>query len=213
MHTLLTRIIDFFVPPTPEALYIRALHPDTLAGCVLPKHTRTRHAYLPYREPLVRLLVQQAKFHNNHEAAVLLGKTLAPHIAELLGELRSFNAFTETLLVPVPLHKKRIHERGFNQSERIAKALLAELADEHTTLSSHVLVRHVYTQAQTQQHSRADRLKNLHEAFSTPVPRAVFGKDILLLDDVVTTGATLSSAKRALIAHGAHKVVCVAVAH
>jgi ComF family protein len=215
MHTLATlfaRCIAFCIPPSPEALTVDRITTETLACHVATRARHAHTAFFPYRTPLVTLLVRQMKYHNNSHAATLIGETIAPHIAELLAELQSFVTFSAPLVVPVPLHRARLRERGFNQSERIARALIAALPDTHLTLAPKVLIRHKHTEQQTRQHSRAARARNLADAFSVPARHAhvVRGADIILIDDVVTTGATLNSARTALLTAGARHVEKVA---
>jgi ComF family protein len=213
MSTFLQNIRFFFLPPSPETLYISRLSVDALFPHVRLTHTKDFDAFLPYRTALITLLVQHAKFHNNTQASTLLGTALASYVAEELGEKRSFNTYEAPVLVPMPLHKTREKERGFNQSARIARALLTELDDTSITLSPHILIRQKHTEAQSCQGSKTDRLRNVRDAFFVPTPEHVKGKEIILFDDVVTTGATLKSAKQTLRRAGARSVWCVAVAH
>lgn len=170
-------------------------------------------APLPYKKPLVRLAIQAAKYHSHERAAVLLGETLAPFVAEELAERRMFGSFESVLLIPIPLHAMRLYERGFNQAERIAKALTIYMGDKHLTLDATLLVRHAHTESQAHSTSKTERFANIKGAFSVPFPKHIKKKDIILLDDVITTGATLETAQKALYKAGARNVLCVAVAH
>ena len=108
-------------------------------------------------------------------------------------------------VVPVPLHRVRHRERGFNQSELIARPLAAGLG--LPVLDA--LIRKKATPSQTGLR-RHERLKSIERAFA-PMP-SVRDRRILLLDDVVTTGATLTAAARAAFRGGAEFVVALAVA-
>ena len=122
-----------------------------------------------------------------------------------------YEEFTKPVLIPVPLHPKKHHARGYNQTEWIAQALIKHLNSEDVTLSTDILTRVKNTPSQAHQKNKVARIQNMKDAFS--VIDDLRGKDILLLDDVVTTGATLMSAKKALLTSGARNVLCVAVAH
>jgi ComF family protein len=110
------------------------------------------------------------------------------------------------LLEPVPLSRLRMRERGFNQCELIAGAL----ADEIGTTVSGCLIRVRHTGAQADLPRRL-RLTNPVGAFAVGA-EPCSGKRVVLLDDVVTTGATMSAARRTLLDAGAREVVCLAIA-
>ncbi len=104
-------------------------------------------------------------------------------------------------VVPVPLHPARKRERGFNQAE-----LLAEMLAAHTGIPcAPVLERIRYTTTQTA-FDRSERMENLHDAFRLRKKADVRGWRVLLIDDVLTTGSTLSECARVLKAQGALSV-------
>src|SRR4051794_37260629 len=145
---------------------------------------------------LVRRLVHQFKYagqrHLRHPVAFWLRETL--HDPRLRG--RHFD-----LIVPVPLHPARQRERGFNQAE-----LLGDLLASSTKLPTrNVLERIRYTTTQTA-YDRAERMENLHGAFRLRKNRDVRGLQVLLIDDVLTTGSTLSECARILRKAGAVSV-------
>ena len=115
------------------------------------------------------------------------------------------------LVVPVPLHPRRLRERGFNQAHLLAaEALRAGLLAPRTELEPGALRRMRETPPQTRL-SRARRLENLRGAFEARTDR-VRGRTVLLVDDVMTTGATMEACARALSRAGARRVDAVAVA-
>ena len=168
-------------------------------NCANCEH-RTLHfdcAVAAYRSRgLVRKLVHDFKYgrqrHLRHPLAGWLGETLQD--PRLRG--RRFD-----VIVPVPLHPARERERGFNQA-----ALLAELLASRVTLPLRpVLERIRYTTTQTA-YDRAERMENLHDAFRLRKNRDVRELRVLLIDDVLTTGSTLSECARVLKAAGAISV-------
>ncbi len=118
---------------------------------------------------------------------------LARTLAQLMLEVWREQQLEVDLMVPVPLHWTRRLRRGFNQSELLARSLAPELG---------VPVRSVLRRTRRVPHqaglNRERRLKNLRGAFQLRDPAAIAGKRVLLIDDVITTGATLNAAAEAL---------------
>jgi ComF family protein len=145
---------------------------------------------------LVRHVLHQFKYgkqrHLRHPIARWLGESMRD--PRLRG--RHFD-----LIVPVPLHPARERERGFNQAALIAKLLAAS-----ATIPARPLLERIrYTTTQTA-YDRAERMENLHGAFRLRKNRDVRGLRVLLIDDVLTTGSTLSECARVLRAAGAVSV-------
>lgn len=115
------------------------------------------------------------------------------------------------LLVPVPLHPRRLRRRGFNQAALIAGALSRSLG---IAAAYHRLVRRAPTPAQSEMPGRAERLRNVRGAFEVPRrhQRSLAGRSICLIDDVATTGATLGACARTLRDAGARSVVALCAA-
>ncbi len=153
-------------------------------------------------------LVRETKYHNSKRAANLLGVMLASYLADFSSDVDEYER-KEFALVPIPLSKERMRQRGFNQVERIAAAALASLGI-HGTPSTSTLVRVRDTAAQARL-PRTERLTNMKGAFAAGMIDPALS--YILVDDVVTTGATLSEAAAVLRAAGASRVLCVALAH
>lgn len=147
-----------------------------------------------------RDLIHCLKYQGRASVAVALADACAPLLRSgLLGDF--------DVVVPVPLHAARRRERGFNQSELLARRL-AELAD---VPCARALTRVRATAPQTSL-TRRGRLANVDGAFAAAQNAAVEGRETLLVDDVVTTGATLAAAASALLSAGASSVNCFALA-
>ena len=148
--------------------------------------------------------IHALKYGRLHPAAHELGRMLAQAIGQLAGE-----APAEMLVVPVPLHRTKYAERGFNQARSLAEQALGFLRKSHPewrlTLASSTLMRLRATQSQAGLTSRQRRL-NVRGAFTVSSPAAVAGKSILLIDDILTTGATARAAGKALMGAGAASV-------
>ena len=144
------------------------------------------------------------KYGRLHPAAHGLGRMLAQAIGQLAGE-----APQDMLVIPVPLHKSKLAERGFNQAGALVHEALRFLAVSHPEWrlrpASGTLIRRRATRSQAGLSPRERRL-NMRGAFAVRDPVSVAGKHILLIDDILTTGATARAAARALVAAGAASV-------
>ena len=137
----------------------------------------------------VQQLMHALKYRNKKEVGVHLGKLFGK-------ELVNSPLFEDVdLIIPVPLHPKKYHQRGFNQSEVIASGIGQEMS---RPVDIQTLVRLVRTSSQTRK-SRYDRWENVKDAFGVKNPSTIIGKHILLVDDVLTTGATLEACASVLL--------------
>ncbi len=136
---------------------------------------------------------------------------LAADLAERLAGCRTLGPAVAGAdrLLPVPLHPRRQHRRGFNQASLLAHRLADRLG---LRLEFEALVRRRDTPAQQRRASRAERRRNVHGAFAVRRPVRVAGLALCLVDDVVTTGATLTACAEALLAAGARSVRAVTLA-
>lgn len=135
-----------------------------------------------------------------------LSESLGPLFAQFAENVVQQSA--TTLTVPVPLHPKRLRERGFNQSLLLARHVAGKLGTELDFLS---LRRVKYTNPQTGL-GKEERRKNVRNAFQVVSPEAVKDKTVLLIDDVATTGNTLNECSRILRKSGCTDVYCLVLA-
>jgi len=148
-------------------------------------------------EGTLRSLIHALKYERTFTVADGLGMQLADAISMLAPE-----APQRMLVVPVPLHASKRNSRGFNQSELLAKAALRTLRRTHREwkleLGSDTLVRSRATESQFGLSTRQRRL-NLSGVFSVPNPAGLVGRDVLLVDDIYTSGATARACSKALL--------------
>jgi ComF family protein len=152
----------------------------------------------------LRELIHLLEYDRAEPAASVLGKMLAEAVAKLEVPAR-------LLVVPVPLHRSKRRQRGFNQAELIARKALKELARPGTELVADVLERHRDTVSQIGP-TRSQRSENIRGTFRVAHPNRVWGRDVLLVDDVLTTGTTASECARVLRKAGAKQVWVATVA-
>jgi ComF family protein len=146
--------------------------------------------------------VQEGLHRLKYRRDVGLGDALAEQMAGFVRQLD----WRIDLILPIPLGKKRLKERGYNQVGLIARPLAMALGLEY---APHLLTRQRETRTQVGLSKQARR-ENVRDAFSAG--RQVNGKTVLVMDDVATTGSTLSSAADALFSSGAKNVYALTVA-
>jgi len=150
----------------------------------------------------VQNLVHRLKYNGQTELGFILGGLLGQKL------LASSLYLQADLVIPVPLHPKKERSRGYNQAECIARGVASSL---QLPLNSRLLVRNKATTTQTKK-NRYKRFENMKSVFLVPFTESVSGKHIILVDDVITTGATLEACAQVLLEAGASKLSIVALA-
>lgn len=133
-------------------------------------------------------IIHNMKYKNIKEIGTFLGK--------LYGyELKNIPNSNVDLIIPVPLHKSKLRKRGYNQSEYIARGISEVL---NLPVNTNSIERYIASDSQTRK-SRFERWENVKNVFKIVEPQSFIGKHVLLVDDVITTGATLEACARAIL--------------
>ena len=216
--------------PSLKERFLRLVYPEkcVFCGTILPDTAKVSlcgpcHACLPRygrgfermpRIPGIHGLFASFVYEDSMERAIHAMKFFGrPRIARTLAFLLWEELMRQPLvpdfdlIVPVPMHRRKRMSRGYNQSERIGQAL-GEIMDIPV---KNALAKTRHTKPQSLS-SREERLINLENSISVPDPSAVSGRSILLVDDVVTTGATLGTCAQALRDAGASWVFAAVIA-
>jgi len=192
-----------------ETLCAKCLSKIPLANITINKNI---YSVFNYKHPLIKQALWELKYNNNKIIAQPLARAMYDKILEELQDLEIFNNFTQPLLIPIPLSKKRLKERGYNQSELLCKKL-SFIDSMSFTLCLNVLYKSIHTKQQTKTRNKSERLNNLYGCFTIKNQEKIQGRNIILIDDIVTTGATLLEAKKVLKQKGAKKIIAFTVAH
>lgn len=147
----------------------------------VPVENATAQFYFTKRS-LVQHLIHQVKYGGNRDLGVQLGRMMGDH-------LRSCGRFPADVMLPLPLFPGRQRRRGYNQSELLCEGMAQHL---HLPVLNNVLIRPEHTETQTHK-GRVERWKNIEGKFHITDTMALTGKHLLLVDDVITTGATLEA--------------------
>lgn len=135
-------------------------------------------------------LMHNLKYKGEYGIGVYLGRKYGLELCEA-------NYFSDVdLIIPVPLHAKKLKKRGYNQSMAIAEGLSFGLKCE---IGNDILVRTVFSETQTRK-GRFERWENMQSIFEITNCKFIEGKHILLVDDIVTTGSTLEACAQVLLA-------------
>src|SRR3989344_7838389 len=205
---LINRIFDLFFPKQCVRCKISGYYfcPKCIGTIALPLNNQKLPDFVypakSYKDPHIKKAIWILKYKKRFDIANDLANFIYDKMIEDLSDLKTFTNFHSPLLVPIPIHKKTLRKRGFNQSEKLAHAVCKIDAGINFTLSD-LLEKTKHTGHQARTKSKNERLKNLTNSFSVKKGVSVVGKNIILIDDVITTGATLTEAKRILKLAGA----------
>lgn len=156
-----------------------------------------------YEDPVIKRLIRSLKFHFVRDAA----KPLAGMLAAYSARLKIHRCYD--LILPIPLSRRRRRERGFNQSELMAREFSVKIGLPVDILT---LRRTRHAPPQSGLHGDLKRRTNIAGSFEVVFPSAVRGRKVILLDDVVTSGATMLEAANVLRAAGARDILALAAA-
>jgi ComF family protein len=153
-------------------------------------------------EGTLQNIIHSFKYGKRFHIGILLGKKLAQSI------LDKINSWQIDLIVPVPLHHLKKAERGFNQSDFIVRGLSDSLKIPY---SDKVIKRIRFTESQTKL-DLEERGQNVSDAFKVKQKKIIADKNILIVDDVITTGATINECAKALMENGASNIYACSLA-
>jgi ComF family protein len=158
--------------------------------------------YLFEKDKELQHIIHSLKYNQRFLVGYFLGKELGNALKPVI---LNWNI---DIIVPIPLHHLKKAERGYNQSFYIAKGLSVVTK---LPINNRIIKRKKFTQSQTTMNLK-ERQENINGAFTIKSKNKLSGKNILLIDDVITTGATTSECGKILLQHGANKVYAASVA-
>ena len=179
-----------------KPFYAEVLKDHYCGECLTKKRYFNKARAMGYYDGVIRNAIRIFKYKLKHNLAVPLTRLMVDRMQSF------FEGSSYDLIIPVPLHSKRLRQRGFNQALSIARLLSRGYG---IPLDRYTLTRRRVTEPQVGLSER-NRVKNISGAFSILEKNKVVDKDILLVDDVYTSGNTVDECSKVLIKAGAHKV-------
>ncbi len=169
-------------------------------------------AIFKYKNKIIKKAIWEIKYNKNKIIIKKFGKILYDFIIEELSDEILFSNFQNPLLIPVPISKNNLRDRGYNQCEEIIKEIKQNDTQNIFEISFDSLKKMKETPHQSKLNNKTKRLNNLKNCFFANSEQ-VKNRNIILIDDVITTGATMSENRRELKKSGAKKVIGIAIAH
>jgi competence protein ComFC len=221
---IVEKIADILIPKEKSVKILESLGPDGLFENI-PRsenfdfETDRIKAIFNYKTPLCRQAIWEIKYRANKKLIRDFSLLLYEYILEELTDLEAFSNFKNIMLIPIPASPTREREKGFNQCILICRELIRidkERNSNNFTLLENFLIKEKDTVHQARVSNRRARLKNLINTFSVEEQGlTLFSHSFILIDDVITTGATMNEAFRALKEAGvpASKIRGFALAH
>lgn len=171
-------------------------------------------ALFDYQNPLIKKAIWALKYHRRRSLARYFGTALYREFFKKLSK-SGRSSREEIILIPIPGNRKAITMRGYNHAALIANTIreCGKSDGLDMSIEKNILYKKREVLQQVRARDKAGRAKNVEGVFAVRNPEKLHGKTIILIDDVITTGATMSEARRAVKACLPKRVLALAVAH
>ncbi|MEI7513717.1 MAG: hypothetical protein WCJ74_03805, partial [bacterium] len=166
-----------------------------------------------YKNADVKKIIKLIKYKGEREITEYISKILYDYLLEDVGEKLEMYNFSHPIVIPIPATKHRMKKHGFNQCERIVQNIEKLDKNNYFEFSYNTLKKIKENESQAHTKNKIERLKNIKDSFAVYEAEKILGQNIILIDDVWTTGATLDEARKELLMAGARSVVAYTIAH
>ncbi len=220
LKKILSKLLDILFPEN----CIGCKQPDTLLcdQCISKIRPAERESarqilsFFDYRDPVMKEAMWKLKYGKKRHIAQILGNALYERSMEEIADMRSFTLGLPILVIPVPIHNKKKRLRGYNQAKLIAQHFVMSAPKNILEMEERIIVKTKATIPQARINNRNRRLANIKNAFAYRKdfnPHELRGRVVIVLDDITTTGGTLTEIIKLVEDAGVKKVVGFAVAH
>ncbi|HEY0907928.1 MAG TPA: phosphoribosyltransferase family protein [Candidatus Paceibacterota bacterium] len=208
-------ILDTIAPPDPLVRRIERMSPadflEKVARAEIPadhvniseQRANGVRAIFKYKDPLAKAAILELKSYGNKKMSRLLAALLYEELPRDMAH---------PIVIPIPITRKSLRERGWNQCELVGRALEVFDQGKRFELRTDLLEKIRQTDDQVGK-GREERFENLRDCFGVREPDQMRGRDVIIFDDILTTGATLGEAAKACKNAGAATIFCIALAH
>ena len=215
LEKFLSQIYDLLFPKDVETILIENMSEYDILNTIPPaneiKNTKYK-ALFQYKNKLSRKAIWAIKYNKNQKIINKFSNLLYEFIMEDISEKVNFIGFNNPLLIPIPMHKNNLKERGYNQSELIVKEVYKIDQGKNFDILINTLLKIKETPHQSSLKNKDDRLKNLKNCFYIESGK-IKDRNIILIDDVITTGTTMNEVSKILKSGGARKIIGYSIAH
>ena len=216
LSTVSHTFIDFLFPKSDIAKSLEALSGSQMLNLFpSPRHLDDDRviALFDYQDSHVRDLIWEIKYKGNRNLAKNVSEVLYELLCQEIADRTLSENFINPILIPMPISDKKRRERGFNQTELICNEL--ELLDsEHLFVYMPEFLKKIrHTESQSHTHTKTERMENLRGSMKVIGDLKPQRYSVVLIDDVITTGASIAEARRALREAGLKKVLAITLAH
>ncbi len=214
LNEIIEKIINYVLPPRTDFEIVQKLSPreiECLPKAEIQKNLSWIHPLFKYGDRRVKAIIWELKYKDNTKPLETIGKLSFDEILDLVSEITTFDSDAKFLLIPIPITSERRSERGYNQSEYIGRAIIENDTNHILLYAPQWLSKTKETPSQSHSDTREDRIKNLLDSFEAN-PQ-VEDKYVILIDDVVTTGSTLTEARKELLSKRVKDVFAFTIAH
>lgn len=211
---ILSYFLDLVAPPRSDYEIVKKLDENSINS--LPSAPKVEgldwiHPLFHYKNKKVKAIIWELKYKDNILPLEYIGKLIYEEIIPIMSDILLFDADAKFLLIPIPITKDRRAERGYNQSEYVCREIMKNDLPHDLLYAPQWFEKIKETPSQSHSETKEERKKNLIDCFKAN-PQ-VQDKYIFLIDDVVTTGSTLSEAKNSLIDSKVKDVYAFTIAH
>lgn len=188
-------------------------------NCIQQIHTAEREtgknilAMFDYRDTLIKKAIWELKYYNKRYLGEKLGQLLYEFFIEDISDMKIDVPGRSIFVIPVPISSKKVRLRGYNQALIIAKGFCNLAPEKIFELKNEIVFKKIETTPQAKITNRSKRLKNIQGVFGIKDGEIVKGRTIIVIDDVTTTGGTITEIMKILKNAGAKRVIGLAVAH
>lgn len=214
IQNIMDFVLDSILPPRKDFDIVKRLNPEKIYKLPKPEKVVGEdwiHPLFQYKDKRVKAIVWELKYRENTLPIDTIGKILYEEIISTISDIFIFDNDASFVLIPVPITKYRRIERGYNQSEIIAKSIIQYDLNHILLYAPQWLEKTIDTPRQSRSETKYDRVMNLLDSFKAN--HMVKGKYVILVDDVVTTASTLKEARKELLLNGSKQVLAFTIAH